>query len=718
VGTLPAGTDDGRARRRRRGAWQTQQAAFFLFKETSVVSRTWWVAALLGAGAVCSPARAQAPIAIQDFVRHPQYSATKISPDGRFLALTVQQGDVMSLAVMRLQDMQVIRITRLTNGQSVSGFYWVGPNRLMYTSAKNFGTYASPFGTGEWYAMDADGGRPRTLVSYTDSATAGRSKMVHFDEFFGMLDPLPDDESRALMQLNDSSPGGRNQVVSIDTVTGRRQVLAKAPREDCEMVLDVSHQPRYANCTETKDAELGYDQHTELYALGAQGAWTRIERAKNDGRGMRVLGTAADGRIYALASDGKSPAGFGILDPATDAFQTLHQDPVASIHDFLYASDESTVIGVVTMAGAPKVELVDRQHADAAVYAALSKSFPGELVDITSATRDGKKMIVSVYSDTDPGQLYLFDRDSGHVRFLMKSRPSLDPSKMAHVQPFSFKARDGRTLYGYMTVPSGGSKGLPTIIHPHGGPIGIRDDWGFDPESQMLANRGYLVVQVNFRGSGGYGKAFEDAGHGEWGRKMQDDLTDATHWVVEQGYADPNRMCIYGASYGGYASLMGAAMEPSLYRCAVGYVGVYDLEMMFRKGDISERGTGQRFLKRTLGSDPAMLRQRSPTSLADRIKVPVFLAAGLKDVRAPYQHTVAMRDALQAAGHPVEVVILQPNEMHGFYDEDANLDLYTRMLAFFDKYIGAGAATPTVAAGGPTYPKRTKKKRQRRPIFI
>ena len=638
-------------------------------------------------------------VPVQEFVRHPQYSATKISPDGTYLALTVQQGDDMSLAVLRMQDMKVIRITRLTDGESVGGFYWVGPNRLMYTSARNFGTYASPFGTGEWYAMDADGGRPRTLVSYSGGGATGRSKMVHYNEMLSMLDPLPDDESRALMQLNDGLAGGRNAVVAIDTLTGRRQVIAKAPREDCEMVLDASRQPRYANCIENNDAKLGYDEHTELYRLQGEDTWNRIEHARNDGRTMNVVGTAADGRIYALASDGVKPAAFGILDPSNDTFQSLYQDPVAGIHDLLYSSDGSTVVGVVTMGGAPHVELVDPKHPDAQVYAALSKAFPGELVDVTSATRDGKKIVLSVYSDTDPGQLYLYDRDSGNVRFLMRNRPGLDPAKMAHVLPFSFKARDGKTIYGYMTTPRGKSKGLPTIIHPHGGPIGIRDDWGFDWESQLLANRGYLVVQVNFRGSGGYGKGFEDAGHGEWGRKMQDDLTDATHWVVDQGYADPKRMCIYGASYGGYASLMGAAKEPSLYQCAVGYVGVYDLNMMFHKGDISERDSGKRYLKRTLGGDTPELRERSPSYLADRIKVPVFLAAGLKDVRAPYQHTEAMRDALKAAGHPADVVILQPNEMHGFYDEDANLNLYTKMLAFFDKYIGEGAKPVAATAG-------------------
>jgi dipeptidyl aminopeptidase/acylaminoacyl peptidase len=655
---------------------------------------------LLGVLLATAPiiAHATDTIPIQEFVRHPQYSLTKISPDGRFLALTVQQDEAMALAVVRLQDMHVIRITRLTGGESVNEFYWVGPNRLMYSSAKNFGTYASPFGTGEWYAMDADGGHPRTLISYNAGAVDGNSKIVHFNESFVMLDPLPDDESQALMQLIDSSSDGRNQVVSVDTSTGRRRVLARAPRKDCEMVLDASHKPRYANCTETRDADLGYDEHTELYSLGDDGAWTRVKGADEGERGLRVMGTAADGRIYATASDGKAPAAFGILDPKTDAFHSLFQDPVASIHDYLYASDESTVVGVVTMAGAPHVELVDKGNPDVAVYAALSKAFPGELVDVTSATRDGKKLVVGVHSDSDPGQLYLFDRDSGNVRFLMKSRPALDSTKMAHVLPFSFKSRDGRTLYGYMTVPNGKSKNMPTIIHPHGGPIGVRDDWGFDWESQLLANRGYLVVQVNFRGSAGYGKAFEDAGYGQWGQKMQDDLTDATHWVVDQGYADPQRMCIYGASYGGYASLMGAAKEPTLYQCAAGYVGVYDLNMMFHKGDISERESGQRYLKRTLGPDTPALRQQSPAFLADRIQVPVFLAAGLKDVRAPYQHTEAMRDALKAAGHPAEVVILQPNEMHGFYDEKANLNLYTKMLGFFDTYIGSGAGSTASAS--------------------
>lgn len=637
------------------------------------------------------------PVPLQDFIRHPQYSSTKISPDGRFLALTVQQKAVMALAVLRLADMRVIRVTRLTNGQSVGDFFWVGPNRLMYTSVKNFGTYAQPFGTGEWYAMDADGGRARTLIAYNASAADGSSKMVYSYQYFLMKDPLPDDEGHALMELIDMTSNGHNQLVSVDTMTGRRQVLSTAPRNDCGFVVDSSHRARYANCSETRDAALGYNEHNDLYRAEEDGSWMPIQPAKGEQRALSVSGISAEGRLYAFAGGGSRPDAFGLLDPGTSAFQMLLQDPVADVDQFLYAADGHTVIGAVTMAGAPEVHIFDAKHPDFAIYSAMSQSFPGELVNITSATQDGKKLIISVRSDVDPGQLYLFDRDSGSVRFLMKSLPELAPARMAHRVPFSFKARDGQTLYGYMTVPQGKASGLPAIIHPHGGPMGVRDDWGFEWESELLASRGYLVVQVNFRGSGGYGRAFEDAGYGEWGRKMQDDLTDATQWVAAQGYADPQRMCIYGASYGGYAALMGAATQSSLYRCAVGYVGVYDLDLWSHKSDVAEREAGRRNLQRALGSDLDELHRRSPARLADHIGVPVFIAAGLKDVRVPHSQADAMLDALKASGRPAEVVVMEPAEMHGFYDEGANLNLYTKMLAFFDKYIGPGAAV----AGSP-----------------
>jgi dipeptidyl aminopeptidase/acylaminoacyl peptidase len=228
------------------------------------------------------------------------------------------------------------------------------------------------------------------------------------------------------------------------------------------------------------------------------------------------------------------------------------------------------------------------------------------------------------------------------------------------------------------------------VVMPHGGPFGEADEWRFDDASQMLAQAGYAVLQVNFRGSGGYGRSFEQAGAREWGGAMQDDLTDATRWAVQQGIADPRRICIYGASYGAYASLMGVAKEPALYRCAVGYIGVYDLPMMHTTGDIQERASGETFLDDWVGPRDT-LAAVSPTNMGAFIKVPVFLAAGGEDERAPIAHSRLMESRLKSAGVPVETLYYD-TEGHGFYTEPHRREYYIRLLDFLSRHIGGAKA--------------------------
>ena len=653
--------------------------------------------------AFTSTAFAAEPIPVKDFVRHAEFSAAKISPDGRFLAITVQRDQQDALAVLSLKDMSLLKQTVLPDDKSVGAFYWVGPNRLMFTAQRKLGSFAAPFSTGEWFAMDADGSRQRVLLSYETKDPTQRGRTVSYGDSFSMLDPLPLDEERALMTVTRASGDGvQTEVVSINTVSGQRRLIARAPAVNCGFALDAAKQPRFASCSDTKGEGGTYEEHADLYRREADESWTLVNRSKTDGKRLTVIGTARDGRIYALADDRKAPAAFGVIDQSTGAFKPLFQDPVAEPSEFIVASDGDTILGVVTRAGAPRVAMVDEAAPDAQVYVNLAQAFPGKFVDFSSATSDGKQIVVSVKSDSQPTELYLFDRATGKARFLIRDRLWLDGKRMASIRPFSFTARDGVTLHGYLTIPNGSDgKNLPMIVNPHGGPIGPRDDWGFNWETQLFASRGYLVLQLNFRGSGGYGNAFQEMGHRQWGGKMQDDLTDATQWAIKEGLADGDRICIYGGSYGGYASLMGAVKEPDLYRCAVGYVGVYDLNMMYKKGDIPERESGRRFLQRTLGPDNASLKLASPASLAAKITIPVLLAAGQRDQRAPPEQTEAMRDALKAAGHPADDVIVQAGEGHGFYSEDNNLNLYTKMLAFFDRYIGPGSGKGTVDVGAP-----------------
>ena len=631
-------------------------------------------------------------IPIEDFVKQSTYSSARISPTGKYLAIVFERGELDVLGIMDAKTLTVLHVAQLPEKKSVGSFYWVDSERLLFTASRKQGRFAQPFGTGEWYSVDADGSRARTVISY-QAGGMGRlaNKPVSYSESYSLLDAMPDVEGKVLMQISRrvSSEGSRTEVARVDTVTGRRDIIARAPRENCSITLDLKKEARFATCYDDESDDGKYEEHSALYHRTADEKWVLVSRSQTDGKRIDVLGVGKNGTIYAVSDDRKAPAAFGVLDPKTLAFKVVHQDPATDPSGYIIASDRESIIGVVTEAGKPQVKMIDSDSPDAQLYQSLAAAFPGQFVDFSSATLDGKQIIVSVRSDRNPGELYLYDRGNGQARFLMKSRQWIDASKMAEVRAIKVKSRDGLDLYGYLTIPQGRElKNLPLIVNPHGGPIGPRDNWGFSYDTQLFANRGYLVLQLNFRGSGGYGQAFQDKGHREWGGKMQDDLTDATRWAIDQGYADPKRICIYGGSYGGYASLMGVAKEQGLYQCAVGYVGVYDMKMMYTKGDIPERESGRRFLERTLSKDDAKLDAASPTYLASQIKVPVFLAAGARDPRAPPEQTEAMRDALVKAGNPPVETIIQSGEMHGFYDEKSNLNLYTKMLAFFEKNIG------------------------------
>ena len=349
----------------------------------------------------------------------------------------------------------------------------------------------------------------------------------------------------------------------------------------------------------------------------------------------------------------------------------------------------SVVNCVVYMDGLPRTEYFDPANPAAKLHRSLQASFPGLLVTLGEATDDGSKGLFFVRGDRIPNDVYLFDYKAKRADFLMASNADIDPAQMAARKPVSLKARDGTPLHGYLTVPNGSDgKGLPLVINPHGGPIGVADDWLFDSDAQLLASRGYAVLQVNYRGSGNHGRDFTAAGYRQWGRAMQDDLTDATRWAIEQGIADPKRICIYGGSYGAYAALMGAVREPGLYRCAAGNVGVYDLEMMYKE-DARNHDSYKEYMDRTMGTEG--LASISPNLMAERIAIPVLLTAGESDLTAPPGHTRKMRDALEKLGKPVETKIYF-GEGHGYYEPENRMDFYTRLLAFLDRHIGVKAA--------------------------
>jgi dipeptidyl aminopeptidase/acylaminoacyl peptidase len=259
---------------------------------------------------------------------------------------------------------------------------------------------------------------------------------------------------------------------------------------------------------------------------------------------------------------------------------------------------------------------------------------------------------------------------------------------MAERRPIQYRARDGMTIEGFLTVPAhpAGTR-LPLIVMPHGGPHFVRDNWYFDSDAQFLASRGYAVLQPNFRGSSGRGDKFKHAGYRQWGAAMMDDIVDGVKWAGSQPDVDMSRVCTFGGSFGGYAALMLTVREPAMFKCAVGFAGVYDLARIYDEKRVHGHEAAEAFYRKTIGEDKGELARFSPARQADKIKVPVLLIHGEKDEVAPIEQFDVMNEALTKAGHPPETMRVA-KESHGFFDEDNQAAMLQRLETFFAKYLG------------------------------
>lgn len=638
---------------------------------------------------------AHAEVPLADFARHIQYSSVKISPDGEYIAADAVIGNRRSLAIIRLSDMKATRITPRLD--EVVDFTWVGKQRLMYRVGELVGGLEKPVANGELYFVDADGTANDILFGYRagKESVGSHIKSVKPENASAFLvDDLRDDDDNILIRVYEwksTSEPTPPTVYKFDVRDGSKKRLFVSPiRAATGFLADHAGNVNFA------------------YGVDANNRWQVMYRGKDEDNWVTVFdGTNTPGEPRPLAYDRDNKTVYWSCEPEgkigglcswTADERTLK--PVWSAKDvemdsILMDFDDTTVAGVRAYPGRSAVGVVNKKTALIETLPMLMQQFPGETVEITSVTKDGKKAIVSVHSDVNPGEFFLYDRDNKKMAAILKRADKIDPNQMAAMEPIKLKSRDGLDLNGYLTRPLGQEQGknLPLVVYVHGGPIDVRDYWGYDATVQMLASRGYAVLQVNFRGSGGYGHAFEVAGYKQWGGTMQDDVTDATKWAIEQGIADPKRICIYGGSYGGYAALMGAAREPDLYRCAIGDAGVYDLRLMLTRGDIQDSSYGVNYLKQTMGDDPAMLAARSPITQLEKIKANLMLIVGGQDKRVPPVHGESVHNALEKRGVKHEW-LYQRTEAHGFYDEKNVEDMYARMLVFLDANIGGKAAAP------------------------
>lgn len=632
------------------------------------------------------PAVLAEAVTLNDLMRHPEFEEVAISPDGGHLAATVPQEDQNGVMILNISDPETPRMTggfRIDRDENATGLMWVTDERLVFTSTIQAGPLAQPRQSGNYYAIDADGSRMRQIFGTAAQTRLNLATIIH---------RLPDDPDHVLVSMrttNDAKPSAYLLNVHRNFHRGTRgtnrlpgKPVARSPLDNGALAADRQGRVRFAYGT-NDDGEQQFAWRPDEKA-----DWQQFENPF--GADIRFWGFSSDGEdVFVGSRDSEQLGVFRVRLETGEREKLLADDtfePVAPIRD---AAGE-TLIGAVFATPVPEARFIDPDHPTARLWRSLQASLGKYFVSVSNFTEDERLAVVQARSDREPGIFLLLDTENMAAGQLVARKRWLDSSGLAEKQPVQFTARDGLELHGYLTVPPGqDAENLPMVVEVHGGPHGPRDNWYYEPWVQAMALDGYAVLQVNFRGSGGRGHQFEHDAYGQWGAEMQDDITDGTKWAIEEGIADPDRICISGASYGGFSVLSGLVREPDLYQCGFAFVGVYDLELMKREGNIPSSESGRRYLDRALGTDEDRLKKRSPIHFVENIEADLFVAHGAEDRQAHVGQYHALVSALESAGIEHESMLVD-REGHGFYEVDNRVKLYGAALEFFERNIGPG----------------------------
>ncbi|QKX18743.1 S9 family peptidase [Microbulbifer sp. YPW1] len=635
-----------------------------------------------------APSAFAAPVPLDDLIRHPEVHQVKLSPTGTHLAVLRQFEGERVLVIMTLSPLKITGSLRFRGQEEVGQFYWASDDRVVAEVMTKRAALEAPVNYGSLFAINADGTRGKNIFGYAAGEQQTGSRIKKAEATYAhatIIDPLVDDKNEILIS---TYPWARDwethgDVYRLNIFTGVRRPVVGLPQVGGRAYTDGRGELLFANGTNRKN-------EYELYAK-AENGWEQVTHPIL--RHATPVGFDHESNLAYLVVDTPNQTQALITwDAEKQVVEKVVQDEITDISDVLVQPRSQRPIGVYLNPDYPAVEFFDEGEGFAPFYRGLKQAFQGYHINFTSFTRDGKRGVLQVSGDRLPGDFFLVDLESKKVDFLLSSADWLDPLKLNPMRAEHFESSDGLRISTYLTFPANSEKAgkLPMVVMPHGGPH-ARDFWGFTRDAQILSQNGYLVLQVNFRGSTGFGDQFHNAGKNEWGGKIQRDIAEAVQWAVAEGHADPERVCIYGASFGGYSALMNPIRYPELYQCAAGYVGVYDLELLYKEGDIRRRDRGIAYLSDTVGLDPEHMRANSPLYHTDKLDLPLFIIHGEEDERAPVAHAEAMLEKLEAEGKPVKSLIVE-HEGHGFYNEDNRKLLYTQLLGFFDSHIGVGAA--------------------------
>ncbi|WP_339280312.1 S9 family peptidase [Lysinibacillus sp. FSL P2-0066] len=598
-------------------------------------------------------------ISVEDFMKNPGNFGYELSPDGNYITYSSAWENRANVFVKKMNDdSEPVRVSN-SKDRDVAGFFWKD-NNLLYLKDKggdeNFHIYSTTF----------NGSEEKDLTPYPNVTV-------------GVLSGLQGVKDEILIMMN-KEDATVFDVYKLNVKTGETTHVAKNPGNITSWLADRNGNVRIAVASDGVEG-------TILYRDSEKDEFKPFIEMKAGDEVMPLAFSKDNQYIYATSNKGRDKVEVVKYDLKGNEEVIMSNDQV-DVSGVLYSAEHDKLLYGAYVTDKPHYQFFDEN------FEKLFRKIQSKLnvheseLGINDYNKEMTKFIVSVSSDTVYGKYYYYDSTTDELTELATLSPWLNPNELAEMHPISYKSRDGLTINGYLTLPKNKEvKDLPLIVNPHGGPW-ARDMWGFNPEVQLLANRGYAVLQVNFRSSTGYGKEFLQAGNKQWGLKIQDDITDGVQWAIDQGIADPDRIGIYGASFGGYATLAGITYTPDLYAAAVDYVGVSNIFTLLNTIPPYWETMRNMFYERVghPEKDKELLTAVSPVFHADKIKTPLFVAQGANDPRVNKAESDQIVEALRARGVEVEYM-LKDNEGHGFANEENRIEFYNAMVKFFDSHL-------------------------------
>jgi len=629
-------------------------------------------------------------LTVRDFFKNSEVAMFRLSPDGEDISYLAPYESRMNIFVLPVGGGEPVRLTSETD-RSIMAYAWVNNERIVYL--KDTGGDENY----QLYGVKKDG-------SDFKDYTANPQVMVQ------IADLLEDNDEEILIAMNERNPQVFD-IYRLNVNTGEKRLVCENPGNIQGWMMDHNGVVRVAYTIE-------------------DGVNTSILYRENENEEFRKVLTTnykdevsfksfdpENKYVYATTNIGRDKAALVLMDPNTcEEIEVLYENPKYDVDDIVY-SDAKDKLLAASCIGHQFFEYKYFDEDFKEIRERINEALPESENFITDWDKNEDMAIVASTSDRNPGTYYLFSKNltrkltnektkgnltiklspksvkvnTYYLTKIADCKPWIKPFKMCSMIPVEYTSRDGLNIEAYLTLPNGmtidSAKNLSVVINPHGGPW-ARDIWEYNPEVQFLASKGYAVLQMNFRGSTGYGRNHKELSYKQWGQTMQDDITDGVNWLIEKGIADPKRIAIYGGSYGGYATLRGITKDPDLYACAIDYVGVSNLftfmeafppywkpllQMMYDMVGDPEK-------------DKDMLTDNSPIFMVDRIKTPLFVAQGANDPRVNKSESDQMVEALRARGVDVDYMV-KDNEGHGFANEENRFEFYEAMETFLAKYL-------------------------------